>query len=810
MASKSKKHKQRRPAGSALDRVQSLLERGDYKQALKEARVAYRQKPTVEFRAFLEHAYMGRAQELVRRGQREDARRIVTELQQLGVTELSVQTALPDMLLSVGLLNQLPRDEAGVSEEERQRLNVKAADLAVLHPEVSPKEMPEIQAGARAIREALAALYRGDEAAATACLQNLPRQSPFADWKYFARGLAAYYRHDATEMSANWSRLDADRPAAKIAAPLRAMSGDVTVAQDHRLAAKISRLEKMAIDQAVLSQLKRIRQAVADGEWKDAYKSLRQVRGGLSKLDANLFHRAVSWLTGVLVSGGRGEEVERLARVVEGVPLDPRWNRARAMALEESEFEEEQVSTFWRRYLDDLDEVRVLSGQERDVARGLIWLRLAEEHADEAAEYRMCRCGADHTPDIESAESDALEAYERSLSFLPTHAPAYEQLAEFYDECGREDEIPRAYQRLLEHAPDNVDALLNLASHFVKNDEPRTALEYAQRARRQKPLDNTVREFERTCHLGAVRQFARAGDIEKAREHLAAADQLGPEQKDDFDILARKAVLETKAGCVEAAQGFIQRAEETLEELTAFWMAMAIQSSRYGLPREETWLYEKRWQDSLKRRCRSETACLMCKMLTAHLAINQEYFNRDEHVTIVLNYVRRCTRVKWQPDDLWQVCEFLQAVDEKVLLEKFVKQGMRKCPDVASFHALAGILEIDKGPLKCNRLLAQISLRKAITLNEASPNPRDKQLIERVRHALALLEHHEGHYYEDDEDDGYEEDEYDGPDAHEPPHQNGMSVGEMRKIIQDACDRMGLDPEDVLDQLSGGNVKGKR
>ena len=166
---------------------------------------------TEEHRRFLEFAYIGRAQELSRHGNRDASRRVVENLLELGITEPSVEAALPDLLASIGMLDQLPTEQRELGEADRNELRTTAADHAVLRPDEAPKSMQDIRAGAERIRSALAALESGDEQAALVCLKGIARNSPFADWRYFVRGLAAYYRHNAGEMAANWDRLAADR-----------------------------------------------------------------------------------------------------------------------------------------------------------------------------------------------------------------------------------------------------------------------------------------------------------------------------------------------------------------------------------------------------------------------------------------------------------------------------------------------------------------------------------------------------------------------------------------------------------------------
>ena len=283
MAVKSKKRSGRRVAVGSLDLIRRNFERGDFKQALKDARVGYRQQATPELRSLLEHVYMARAQQLSRQGLREDARRIAQELLDLGITQPSVQAGLPELLLSIGMLDRLPAGHDALTDDHRDRLQVKIADLAVLRPQDAPQGMPEIRGDAQRIRSALEAVERGNELAALAQLKGLPRQSPLADWKFFVRGLIAYYRRDESDMLANWNRLDENRAAVKIAAPLKFMAGVASPRQDSQLTSKVSRLEQQATSHRVLGTLLKLQKCAADQDWPQVLRTLKTAGGELHR-----------------------------------------------------------------------------------------------------------------------------------------------------------------------------------------------------------------------------------------------------------------------------------------------------------------------------------------------------------------------------------------------------------------------------------------------------------------------------------------------------------------------------------------------
>jgi tetratricopeptide (TPR) repeat protein len=294
----------------------------------------------------------------------------------------------------------------------------------------------------------------------------------------------------------------------------------------------------------------------------------------------------------------------------------------------------------------------------------------------------------------------------------------------------------------------------------------------------------------------AARQFACRGQFDQAREELATADRLQPGRKSDYDMLARKAVLETKAGNLKAARPFIEQALEVIAEPTALWLVMTIEAIRFDLPNKETWLYEKRWQDALKRRCRGETASLMCQMLNAHLLTPPPYESCDEHVQFLLKYVRRCSRVKWQVEDLRNVCDFLDTAKEYSLLEKLVKRGLRSFPRAAYLHWFAAQAEIAKGPRRCDRNGALDHLQEAVRLGTSSGDPRDKDVVDAVKQAQTFLS--DVSLGDDDDDDDYD-DEGNFDDLMDDL--KGIPRNVILGMIQGHCKQMGLDPEVVMGEI---------
>ncbi|MCC6507690.1 MAG: hypothetical protein IT423_01180 [Pirellulaceae bacterium] len=95
-----------------------------------------------------------------------------------------------------------------------------AVDVAIFNPSVAATLSSTGQSECGLIQQALALLERGEFGSALNGISVIPRSSPYAEWRLFIRGLAAFYQRDQATAQANWSRLDIGRRPARIAKAL--------------------------------------------------------------------------------------------------------------------------------------------------------------------------------------------------------------------------------------------------------------------------------------------------------------------------------------------------------------------------------------------------------------------------------------------------------------------------------------------------------------------------------------------------------------------------------------------------------------
>jgi len=792
MVSKSKRRAKKPSTAQLLSQVQRNLEKGNFKQALKDARVGYRQTASAENRRYFEFALIARMQDLQRQGNHEACRGVAETLLDLGANEPAVQAALPDLLLWLGLLDRLPANLLPASDEDRAQWDLKTADQSVLRPQSASSSASGIPNGAQRVRRALKALERGDTSDVQLHLNDISRNSPFADWKFFVRGLAAYYQQDTEKMQANWSRLAPDRVAATIARPLQVVAGTEPLdPSDSSLQSKLEKLERGVSEQCILTQLRQLQRHVAEEDWRPAFRALPGIRKTLCKLDQGLYTRLVEWLCVQVVREGWIPGLDRLIGVVDPLPLDPNWNRARALVrdLSSDSYPDDSIP-FWRKYIIDLDSVD-LNHEQRGMARALVWLNLGRKYARKASAMRNCGCGASH--DDEEAESmqQAAACLEHCFELTPTDARAYGALADLYAAADEPDQVAETYRRAVQQIPDHLDGLLGLARHYLERDEPLEAYEFALQAKRTKPLDPQMTAVVWSTHLAVARYYACRGQFDEARGRFEMAVALMPQRSGDYGLLGRRAVVEIKAGCQDAARRWIENALETLEEPASLWLLILIESECYGLAKEERWLYEKRWTEALRRRCRGATAGMMCKLLIEYVRSRQFHRPHVDKTKQLVAYVRRCSRVKWCEQDLRDVCDFLMEVGELVLLRKFVRKGIKKFPKAAYFHALNGDLEIRRGPFRCKEKAARLSLETALKLGQDSGDARVQELLKNSRRQLILLDQASDH--------PMDEPWHDDDDELDPEMQfDGIPPEALLSVFETLSGRMGVELDEFL------------
>ena len=807
MGGKTQKQAKRFSAAELAQRAERSLQKLDFKQAYKDAKICYQQDPTPAHRELLERTWFQRAMALHRAGLGSESRELAQGLLDFGVTQPEVLQGMPELLTAVGLLDRALSGQVGVVIDVRPELLAAAADRAVVSPSTAPKSLPEIAPGAARVRAALEALYAGDEAAALDQMKAVPRNSPFADWRLFVRGLAAYYRGDEADAQAHWERMVPGRATAKIATSLLSLSGQGNgAAATHRTA----ELERAILGGSLSTYLEEIQANLAEEDYNGAVRVLRRCRPALERIAPEIVSRIERLLIEEFVSKEDEEALEDLCRIATPPAVDPAWNRTWALFAEHSE-DEDGAEWRWRRYLEDLASLPEFTPEECRMAQAMVWERIANLCAQRADEPLWPWQDEEESRD----RQQAIQCFHEAIRLFPEFRSAHKSLAAAYLRWGKDAEAAEAHRGLLEHFPDDLDSLKFLYQHHSCRQEALVARDYALRAWRLKPANLELITMAWKAHLGAARQFALDGQWDQGRAELAAAERLLGNSPESYYLLASKAIFEFKAGDEAAGKRFLNDTCVALDNSPPAWLLLSIEAIRYRLPFQLGGVLselEHRFQRGLSQKPQGKTAGLLCRIFKDIISEKVEYPARSSHLKQVLAYLERCGKIRWNLGELLDVCRFIQALPVayrtsqwRDLYENLLRRGMKLFPECADFPILAGCHEIDKGPRQGNPFTAQQYLERGRDLAKKA-GPASATLLQTAERSLAFLEHLTESFSnfpfqpdwdgDDDGDDGPESDEQD---------EESDPLDVLREFFE-TCKKMGLNPSEVLKDITGGKV----
>jgi tetratricopeptide (TPR) repeat protein len=598
-------------------------------------------------------------------------------------------------------------------------------------------------------------------------------------------------------MQANWDRLDPDRFAARIAASLKALAAsdsDGVSQGDSRL----QKIEAAVLDVPLWSRLQQLREHLIQDRWHRFFISFKRSREILERFDPGLPERIGQVAYATLTRGGPSRGMNEMTSVMVPPAIDPRWNRAWALAWEHPEHgETDEAEGFWQAYLEDLANMQELQPKERKRAQALVWNRIGTLFT------RECMATSDFyawdDEELTEYEAQAARCFRKSLQLDPTVLTTYRDLTTVQLCQGKTAQAVKTNQRLLKHHPNDLDALLFLAHHYQSCDDPFSARQYVERARRLKPTSTEISKLMWWMFVASARHYAVQGEWDKSRAQFDEADRLDPSSRESLAMLVRRGLMELKARNLDLGEKLIQQAKDSCKEPSAALLALAIESIRYDLTRTAQNGFQRQLQSALKKRVHSQTAGKLCELMTAYLAMDVDYQGQHRHVASVLAYVRRCSRVQWQEQDLHHVCRFLDELvsgrDDRELnrvLEKLAVKGRKKFPEHAFFHLMVGESEIRKGPIKCDRRLAHRCFQQTLELTKHLKDAEHESFAGRAKRKISLLE----------------EAGLDPPPL--PPRMptprdifGGKSPADVGpegilEMISEMCESMGIDPEDLI------------
>jgi len=830
--SKKRKHGGVKQGFDLFERAQRELAKGNVKDALRDAKVCYREAPAPERRLLLEQAYSARIEQLQKAGLHDQAQHTFGELTELGVTAPDVQAKLPRLRILLGLTAPTPAGGGANLWDENPELLIELADQAVFHPQQVPAKYVEIHHDCQRIRAALEAVERGDDTAASEPLNAISRRSPYADWKLFIRGLSAFYASDVERARANWDRLEPKRPALQIAQTLLVHSGHLTADKATvNVAHGLRRLEYAVESDPVREQIKTMGEHFQAGQWSSLFHAFRSFCQRFGKTHATLTERITDMLWKQVIRDQRMDPLKRLIRIAPPPPLDPLWNRAHALWSEHSSHSTyEATEKYWLAYVKDLSQGSFLPPEERGIAAGLVCQRMAKMAVAAAHDEEAHRpFSGFYGNDSYAAEfrQEAVDYYQQSIRHAPQLRSAYEELAKLHLESDEQTWAVKVYQALLKQFPDDYETHVWLANYHLEDDKPDKAERYSREAQRLKPRDPVTVALMWSQRMAMMRLCAKNRKFVMARQEWELLRQSAPPDTEAYWLDLLRAAVEYKANNVEEAEKYVAAAKAKLQDPTPIWMIMHTHAARYGLKREVKNDFGNRFKAAIEGPCCSETAGQLTKVLLPFVAKQIKYTGLATHQRLVLAYLQRCQKLTWNVDDLRQVVNFLTVADSwrhRALRDQLLAVGCARFPQEPTFPFLAGRVAIERGPLSTDFAKARNLFEQALKSNETATHPLTAEAVKAAKSAISMLdqtaEMQRSMFFAgplDDDDDEYDDiDEFDEEyeDSREGSAGVGLDEADLKQIVppfmlemfKNAAASIGISLPELADRLLSGEL----
>lgn len=351
----------------------------------------------------------------------------------------------------------------------------------------SREQLPaELQSQATAVSEALELLRQGADAQALERLKDIPRSSPFADWRLFVRGLVACYAADMTAAREAWVRLDPARRPARIAAVLlKAETGTPLRADGQQPSGRlIEAARQLRRREHILAAARKIASATSRAsEPKFSVAQAKQLvpfRDEYRGQDPEFVNRFGQACVRLATCQENPDVFDMLVPQVPGPAHDPHWNLENFKYGLDFEDSEEWVDEAADDYLkQDLSKSSAPEPVKQALASLLRMAQaryLVEQQSSSFGPFGFFTADRmDHKP-IEKLLGEAIKLYPANRgAHLRMQELLQEQLDEYRISAAEKKKIEKrvvsAKAAFVKAFPSEVEATLWLIDHYFDEDE---------------------------------------------------------------------------------------------------------------------------------------------------------------------------------------------------------------------------------------------------------------------------------------------------------------------------------------------------
>jgi tetratricopeptide (TPR) repeat protein len=417
--------------------VQTLLARGQTREAVEAAKEFLKQVPSAEAEALVVEAYQARIQALIASGMYKEAGALAALVsERFPASQARVAPFIRQSEVASGNFEALLTELSYAAPPRRRELEAILTqamhDPAVLADSTAlPADHP-LKRMAIAVRELFSAVTSGPlPEGVLAALDDIPRHSPLAPWKLLIRALDAFYRHADASVSANLDGIPLDSGPGRLVPVLRRLIGE-TKPTEQRSVAVTTLLDKVSGGRTLLQgHLTRLTHALTG---RDVRTALAAVQAVLPQFESSPSALRRTLLATLLHHWHRADlPPPALLRVLPRSKRDPDILRLIALTIERTDWSD--ALALWDEYVTAAIETGILPATGPEISRVLLHMAgLFPEDAEDVWDVF----------DVESEE--ALQQVIRAGQL-----PACFDRGALLERARRADPAPQVFRALVAH-----------------------------------------------------------------------------------------------------------------------------------------------------------------------------------------------------------------------------------------------------------------------------------------------------------------------------------------------------------------------
>jgi tetratricopeptide (TPR) repeat protein len=670
----------------------------------------------------------------------------------------------------------------------------RAVDALVLdfqEGDPEPVLPPQLAADRQRVWQALGLVSRGDFDAALQAVRPVGLGSPFADWKWFIKGLCAFHTGQDPKARQAFARLAAGSLPAKAADAYLLLLGEgpgegpnpknPAVLQAACLLAGVGEAGPVIARADALWQT---------GRYRDA---LRHVQRHLSDFPSDrpgfqhdltqFFYngwsdlperQADAYIDFLCRSAEKRRQVGALEKLLAC--------KAEALWLERNWCEDRDLAQAWE-YV--LASYQARHGHQPQVA-AIVYQHLGDLFTQEVEEEtpfdffflsRRSKSTRLRNPRL------AAQFYQQALNADADNPEGYFALLGLYEKTAEKSKVNRTLDDIIRRFPDNKTALLKAGMRCLERNAFNKGMGYLERALALDPIDAQAREgFVIACIQAGLR-YAQKDRMAQCREVMQRALERASKRTDDFNLgrcylHVRWAVMAEIGGDpAEAARQMAAAAALNADDFRLDYFAL-LMGVLYGQPPEGHEERQRRVIGAIERGLTVEKVLSMVAVL--------EYFRRlppkrrkwlPAEETLFGRLLAMAARLEWLPEQARPVVAFVLSAEKPHLpwVEPLVKAVLGRHPDDPWFRWFRFVLDYGTHPGLSHanpRVGKDLQVVRAL-----AEKAGDTELIAQIRKVEKIIEEARRIFEsfgkdfpglditDDDEDDDYEDEE----DEAEPP-----------------------------------------